>query len=131
MDRLVDRQGMGAARLAEAANQHLLVGLEEEKRGGEAPGLHVAEDLREVLQEVALAHVDDERRAAELLGLAQEVDEPGNQGGREVVDAEPADVLEGSGDVGLPRAREARDQATPSLTKQHTHKKKKKKQKRN
>src|SRR6185369_3189399 len=63
---LVDGQGVGPPRLAEPALQDLLLRLQEEDAGREPLGPELPEHVRELLQEVALAHVHDEGGAVQL-----------------------------------------------------------------
>ena len=88
-------QRVPAARLLEAAHQRLVGRLEEDERVLDAALVQLVEQLLELAEVLAAAHVADDGDAVDLAALAaEEVDERRHQLRRQVVDAEPAGVLE-------------------------------------
>ena len=68
----------------------------------------LAEDLRKRRDEAALPHVDDDRDLLDLAAGAQrQLGERGDERGRQVVDAEVAEILERADRLRLARARQS------------------------
>ena len=87
--------GMAAAHLLEPADEHGVGRLEEQQPRAVAAGVEVLDHRREVRGERAAAHVHDDGDAGDLAaGAGAEVDHRGDQLGRQVVDDEPAQVLQ-------------------------------------
>src|SRR5438552_285055 len=100
-------RGMRAARLAEAAHEHVVARLEVEHLERDAARAQPLEDAREFVEEVPLAHVEAERHAPHLLARAlPHLDEAGDERHRQVVDAVEAQVLEHLDGGALARAGE-------------------------
>jgi hypothetical protein len=101
---------VGAADLLEAADDHVVVGVDEHQVGFEAALAEVLDDAHEVGHERARAHVEDHRGPADLLAAGG-----GQLGGladerlREVVDDVVADVLQCARHGRAPAARDAGD----------------------
>ena len=109
-DAAAGRQRVPAARLLEATDQRLVGGLEEHERVLHAALVQLVEQLLERAEVLAAADVADDGDAVDLAALAAEqVDERRHQLRRQVVDAEPAGVLERVHRLGLAGPREARD----------------------
>lgn len=104
-DAAVALEGVRAAHRLEAAHQGLVGGLQEHDAPGDLAGLQVGEGLVEVVEEPAPAYVDDDGDPGDVpLGAGAELHHRGDQGGRQVVDDEPAEVLQTLGGRGTPGA---------------------------
>jgi hypothetical protein len=104
--RLAER--VGPARLAEAAYQHLVGGLEEDDLDVVAGAPDLVEDPRIVGQEAALAEIDAERHAIDgLARVLAKLEEALDEDDGKVVDAVKAEILEDVDGGALSRAREA------------------------
>jgi hypothetical protein len=92
----VRRERVRPARLAEPPHEHVVVGVEEDQHRVEVPhALQAAEHLRNLLQHLSFAHVDDDRRPRDLVARAQrQFREHRQERHRQVVDAEVAEILE-------------------------------------
>ena len=95
-DRPIRRQRMRPPRLAEAPHERRVARLEEDQHRVEPRHLpQPPEDRRELRQEAALAHVDDDRDLVDVAAGAQrQLRQRRNERRRQVVDAEVAEVLE-------------------------------------
>src|SRR5688500_1623463 len=101
---------MWTAGLAEAADEGRRIRLEEDQpRGDTRERLQPPEYAWELLQEAALAHVGDDRNLLEArVRPRRELGHRRNQGRREVVYAEEAEIFQRANGVGLPGPRQAR-----------------------
>ena len=109
-DRAAGGQRVAAARLLEAPHQSLVGGLEEDERVLDAALVQLAEQLLELAEVLAAAHVADDGHPVDLAALAaEEVDQRRHELRRQVVDAEPAGVLERVHGLRLAGPREAGD----------------------
>ena len=89
-------QRVAPARLLEAAQQRLVIGLEEEHVVVDAAVVERLELPGELSEEPVCAHVTHDREAADAApGEFRELHELRNEAWRKVVDAEEAEVLEG------------------------------------
>ena len=78
-----------------AADQHVVVGLEEHQGRGAGPATPLADDLAQAAEERAGPDVDDDGDVlAVAVALVDHPDDVGDQRGRQVVDDEEAEVLE-------------------------------------
>ena len=103
------RERVRTARLAEATEDRLVGGVEEEHvQVAPAAVLERGEDATDLAEERANAHVDAERDARDAAVLAER-DGVGRERGRQVVDAEEAEVLERVERGRAPGAGEAGD----------------------
>jgi hypothetical protein len=102
------RERVAAARLAEAADEAVVAGVQEEHLHVVPHPAHLVEHPRGLVQEDALARIHHERQVLEL-PRAGELGELGQQQHGQVVDAEEAHVLQGADGGGLARAGHARD----------------------
>ena len=94
-DAAVALERVRAAHRLEAAHQGVVRGLQEDDAPGDVLGLQVGEGLAEVVEEAAAADVDDDRDAGDVaLRAGAELHHGGDQRGRQVVDDEPAEVLQ-------------------------------------
>ena len=109
-DRAAARQRVPAARLLEPPHERLVGGLEEHERVLDAALVQLVQQLLELLEVLAAAHVADDGDPVDLAALAAEqVDQRRHQLRRQVVDAEPAGVLERVHRLRLPGAGQAGD----------------------
>ena len=92
----VGRQRMRPPRFAEPAHERGLGGLEKDEHRVEAAhGLQATVDAGKVLEQPALADVDDDGGARDLAaGAERQLGQHRQERDREVVDAEVAEVLE-------------------------------------
>ena len=88
------RQRVPAAALLVAAHEHVVGRVEVEDARGDAVPVELVDRGREVVQEVAGAHVDDERVARRLLVAARQLGDLADEHRRQVVDHEEAEVFE-------------------------------------
>jgi hypothetical protein len=89
------RERVAAAGLLEAGEQRVVRRLEEQDAVAQAERLEVLEHGAQRLEVVAPAHVGDHRGALDLRPLVDEqLDQPADHLGRQVVHAEVAGVLE-------------------------------------
>src|SRR5208282_409215 len=94
----------------EPAHQRLLGGLEVDHPGGGAARAEVADGRLQIGAERAAAHVDHRSHPGDrAVGPGREVDHGGQQARRQVVDHEPAQVLERLGGGGPPCPGQAGD----------------------
>ena len=101
------RQRMRPPGLAEAPDQRRVAGLEEDQHRIQAAHLaQLLEDLRERRQEVAFAHVDDDRDLVDVAAAHRQLGQRRDQRRRQVVDAEVAEILERADRLRLSRSRE-------------------------
>src|SRR5579871_1310157 len=109
-DRAALGGGVRAPGLAEAAHEHVVVGLEVEDLDDGARRAQLGEHAGEVEQEPPRAHVDAQRDAPDLLARAlPQLEEARHQRHRQIVDAVEAEVLEHVQRGALARARHPRD----------------------
>ena len=100
---------VAVARLAEAADQDLVAGLEEDDPGLDAAPLEGAAHGPEGQRRVAGPHVEDDRDLGEALAVRRdELGQVGQQLAGQVVDDGVAEVLEELGRGGLARRRTGR-----------------------
>jgi hypothetical protein len=113
--RSMARQRMRPAGLAVTPDQRRLAGLEEDQRRTQSgQRAERFEDARKLLEERALAHVDDDGGLLDLrVGPQRQLREDRQQRDREIVDAEVAEVLERAHRLGLAGAREAGEDDEP------------------
>ena len=76
------------------ADEHVVGRVEEQDAFGRAEPLELVERGREVGEEVAGAHVDDERVTRRCLPSRGELGDLADEHGRQVVDDEEAEILE-------------------------------------
>jgi hypothetical protein len=101
---------MRAARLAEAAHEHVVAGVEEEHLDAMAGGAQLVEGARIVAEELALADVHAERDAIDRLARARaQLQEARHEHDGQIVDAVEAEVLEDVDRGALARARQPAD----------------------
>lgn len=94
-DAPVALEGVRAAHRLEAAHQGVVGGLQEDDAPGDVLGRQVGEGVTEVVEEASAADVDDDRDPGDVaLGAGAEFHHGGDQRGRQVVDDEPAEVLQ-------------------------------------
>ena len=95
-DPALGSERMAAAGLLVAVDERLLVGLEEEDLGLEPVCVEVVQDLDQLVEVVAAAHVGDDRGPLDAAArVAEELTEAADHPRRQVVDTEVAAVLEG------------------------------------
>ncbi len=91
-------EGMGAAGLAEAADEGVVAGLQKQQGGAEAgllsEGAQVVEDVGQIVQAASLADIDHGGEALDFAGLADRIHQAGDQVQGQVVDAVVAGILE-------------------------------------
>ena len=106
---------MAAARLAVAADQRFVLGVEEQHFGLEARCGQLVERGDRIAERAERAHVERERGIA-VARLGGERDERAREDGRRVVQAREPEVLERFHRLALARAREPRyDDETPHM----------------
>ncbi len=78
-------------------------GLQEDDPAGDAAGVEVRQGLAQIVEEAPAADVDDDQRSGPRCpGAGAELHHGGDQRGRQVVDDEPAQVLQTLAAVGGP-----------------------------
>src|SRR5262245_40061801 len=93
---------MGPSGLAEAAQEHFVVGIEKQNVDAMASGAQLSENVRPRLEETTLSEIDPEREARNLFPVPlAELDKLRDQNDGEIVDAEKPAVLEDADDVAL------------------------------
>jgi hypothetical protein len=102
-DGLHAAQGVGAACLAVAADENLILRVEEDDRGGDEP-LDVLEDIRKTVEGLALANIDDNSCMLNLSRVSDEFGEVWEEFEGEIINGLKAEVFEGSQDTGFARA---------------------------
>lgn len=94
-DAAVALEGVRAADRLEAAHQGVVGGLQEDDAPGDVLGGQVGEGVAKVVEEAAATDVDDDRDPGHVpLGAGAELHHGGDQRGWQVVDDEPAEVLQ-------------------------------------
>src|SRR3989442_9578996 len=110
LERSPRRQRVRAAGLREAADQGVIVRLEEDEADPAALGAAQGVEHRgKFLQKRALADVHDQRGARDVGPAGAQVGEHGDERHGKVVDAKVPQVFEGPDRQGLPRPRKTRD----------------------
>ena len=102
---------MRTPRLAEPPDQHVVGRIEKDEHGIQvADALQAPVRARQFVQHLALAHVNDDRRARHLAaGPQRQLREHREQRHRQIVHAEVPEVLERADRLGFARPREPRE----------------------